>query len=123
MRCPDASPPVTEGELLARVTRMCDERHLLYHHCHDSRYCRGTAGLPDLIISSRNGTIFVELKSASGAMTTQQTQWRWSLKASREQWHLWRPADFYSGAIVDALNYLAGAGMDLMAKLIALRPP
>jgi len=103
---------VTEAQLLAVVMRMCESRGLLHHHCRDSRYCGGYPGLPDLVISSRHGTIFAELKSATGDLAPQQNRWAWSLRASREQWHLWRPIDLADGTIQDALDYLAGDGED-----------
>ena len=64
---------MTEDELLANVTQRARDCGWLVYHTHDSR--RSSAGFPDLIMIRRGVTIYAELKSAKGELTSEQRGW------------------------------------------------
>jgi len=91
---------VTEAELLAEVTALCDRLGLLWHHDPDSRRTEGSAGFPDLVIAGPRGVLFRELKSAAGDTSAEQDLWGWTLTCLHHHlWRIWRPADWRLGAI------------------------
>ena len=97
---------MTEAELLAEVTALCDHLGLLWHHDPDSRRVGGMKGFPDLLIVGRT-LLFAELKSADGAMSADQDLWDWALHRADQNRVLWRPSDWASGSIrrmLEALN-------------------
>jgi hypothetical protein len=98
---------MTERELVAEVTNLCDQLGLLWHHCRDTRPCRGPRGLPDLIITGPRGVIFAELKSEDGATSPDQDLWLWTLRKGGATIELWRPADLESGIVRALLEQLA----------------
>lgn len=58
---------------------------------------KGDKGFPDLTLAHRTrGTIFVELKSDVGKLSPEQELWRDVLLAGGQEWHLWRPRDWYT---------------------------
>jgi len=94
---------LTEAELLAEVTKRCDQLGLLHHHCRDSRYCDGNRGWPDLVIVGPQGVLFRELKSEDGRASRAQLRY---IRQLRELWDaaLWRPEDLDSGRIARELE-------------------
>lgn len=53
----------------------------------------GDIGFPDLVLAHKtHGTIFVELKSETGRISTFQTAWLETLRAGAEC-YVWRPSD------------------------------
>ena len=101
---------MTEDQLLAEVTALCDRLGLLWHHDPDSRRSKGTKGFPDLVIAGPHGIIFAELKSEDGDTSADQDRWLWTLgqivdsliseyQESRIMCFVWRPADLASGLI------------------------
>lgn len=95
---------MTELELLGQVLNLIDEmspgqpHKLLWHYCGNSRRCRGSVGLPDLIITGQHGTIFAELKSDEGETTAEQDRWGYFL-SGQALWKLWHPEDLKNGRI------------------------
>lgn len=88
---------MTEDQLQREVESLCQKLGLLFHHCCDSKRCRGPRGLPDLIIVGRSGVLFRELKSEDGETSAEQDRWGWYL--GRDLWRVWRPADLTLGLI------------------------
>lgn len=86
---------ITEAELLAYVLATAELYKVLAFHCRDSRYATGM-GFPDLVLCGSNRTIFVELKSAYGSSSPEQTSWKWRLKSSGQDHQVWTPYDIPS---------------------------
>lgn len=95
---------MTEAELQAEITKMCDERGLVWIHAPDARRVR--KGWVDLIILGK-GALFVELKSTDGRRSMKQIEMAESLLLAGLPYRLWRPADLGSGVIENELNELA----------------
>lgn len=96
---------MTEKQLLESVLNACMWLKLLAYHVRDSR--GSAAGFPDLVIAGPRGVIFRELKSADGETTAEQDLWMWTLCKSGADCQVWRPADWYSGAVRARLEQLA----------------
>lgn len=55
---------------------------------------QGDTGFPDLVLAHpTRGTIFAELKSATGRLSDNQIAWIGVLKASGAEVYVWRPSD------------------------------
>jgi len=92
--------------LIAEVAGLCEHYRVQFHHSADSRRDLGN-GIPDFIIAGPNGIIFRECKSATGSLTPAQSCWKWTLRANRLDWSVWRPADLKSGRIRAEIAALA----------------
>lgn len=98
------APKLTERQLQDNITGLCRWLGLLCYHTHDSR--NSSAGFPDLVIVGTS-VIFAELKSATSDMTKAQTAWADAISEAGNGCHfLWRPADWWSGAIRTQLEAL-----------------
>jgi hypothetical protein len=95
---------MTEAELLASVRELCGWLHLAVYHTHDSR--RSDPGFPDLVIVGK-AVLWRELKADHGRMTLHQHHWRELLQSAGQDWAVWRPADWMSGAIEQQLRALS----------------
>lgn len=81
---------------------------LVWHHCRDGRACVGDPGLPDLIIVSCWGVLWVEVKPHSGStLKPGQTTWRHMLLASGQRHVIWTQADLDSGKVRADLESIA----------------
>ena len=92
----------TEDEWKDTVVGYATLRGWLVHHDRPARTnkgyrtaIQGNAGFPDLVLT-RFGepVLFVELKSATGALRPEQIVWRDTLIAAGAEWRLWRPSDW-----------------------------
>ena len=90
-----------QREVIDLATRL---NHLVFHST-DSRRDTGP-GFPDLVITGRHRTLFAELKSATGNLSTEQTRWKYALIASGMYWTLWRPKDLANGHVETVLHEL-----------------
>lgn len=99
---------MTEAELLGKITAEADRLGLHWHHCADSRLCRGHRGLPDLILLGPGGLLFAELKSADGDTSADQDYWLYRLHQAGIQFTVWRPRNWYNHVIQNRLKRLAG---------------
>lgn len=106
---------MTEKQLQDAIVDAATKVGWLAYHTFDSR--RSAAGFPDLVLVKAPRLIFAELKTADGALTDDQVVWSaallmvsqvvrslvddavWADRAPLVSWHLWRPADWSSGAI------------------------
>jgi VRR-NUC domain-containing protein len=61
-------------------------------HIYDSR--RSSGGFPDLLMVRRDRLVAAELKSATGRVRPEQTDWLNALKAAGVETHVWRPGDW-----------------------------
>lgn len=89
---------MSEDELLASVQRLARALGVKAFHEHDSRR-NPVRGFPDLVLAGKAGVIFAELKSTAGLLSPAQASWKWELLAGRQDWQLWRPADWHTGHI------------------------
>ncbi len=99
---------MTEDQLHAEVTRLCEQRGIRWVHI-DTPYrnkSRDLIGFPDLQLFGTAGIAFRELKSQHGKMRPEQTDWRYRLLAAGQDWAVWRPSDLASGAIAAELDRL-----------------
>lgn len=53
-------------------------------------------GFPDLCLvhAKQHRVIYVELKSETGKLSTEQEAWRDALLAAGQEWYLWKPGDY-----------------------------
>jgi hypothetical protein len=75
---------------------------------------QGNTGFPDLMFVGPGGLMFRELKTEDGkarGLRSTQTTWKWRLKAARQDWAVWTPADLASGR-VDAELAALGVPLD-----------
>jgi hypothetical protein len=62
------------------------------------------AGFPDLVLVKGPRLLFAELKSKVGVASQSQSAWLGDLGRTAAEVHLWRPADWSSGAIEAVLR-------------------
>jgi hypothetical protein len=106
---------MTESQLMAAVLDLAKYRGLLVHHCRPARQAdgswrtpiQGAKGFPDIVAVGLGGVLFAELKNDVLAPTPEQATWLGTLDAAGADARLWRPKDWLSGEIQDALARLA----------------
>jgi len=96
---------VTEHELLAEVTGLCEDLGLWWHHEPDSR--RSPAGWVDLVILGRGHVIFAELKNFSRGRSPRQVEIGYRLMNAGLRYVIWRPQHLASGEIRRELEAIA----------------
>lgn len=99
---------MNEAELQATVIDWAHELGLYVFHSTDPRRDIGP-GFPDLVICGLEGHLFVELKTQSGQLRHNQTQWRNRLVYSKAPYVVWTPRELYSGVIWEVLVSLSGS--------------
>ena len=83
----------TEADFQAKVLELAKVCGWLAYHTFDSR--RSQPGFPDLVLVRPPQIVFVELKSARGAVRYEQAVWIAALSACTDvTTRLWRPADW-----------------------------
>lgn len=92
---------MTEAELQAAVTGLCDDKGLWWFHAHDNP--RNSSGFVDLVIVG-SSALFVELKSADGRRSMPQIRWAGRITKAGLQYRLWRPGDWDTGIIAEELE-------------------
>lgn len=95
---------MTEAELQHLVAEQCGQLELL--HFHVPRSFGMARGWPDSVIIGCR-TIFRELKTDAGNLTREQITVGYRLKASGQDWNVWRPNDWATGRITRELESLA----------------
>ena len=99
---------MTEKELQANVVELARLMGWRHYHTYDSRH--SPEGFPDLILIRLGRLIFAELKSEHGRITQTQKDWleELGLVEARSngtvQVCLWRPEDWLSGRVEEALR-------------------
>lgn len=83
--------PVSEAELTSDVIGLADSLGLLWHHCPDSRRCKGNPGFPDLLVAGPRGLVLAELKSEHGETSADQDLWLWTLRQAEIEAIVARP--------------------------------
>lgn len=81
--------PMSEADWQKRITDYCDLLHLKWHHEVDSR--KSKSGWPDLVIAGPAAVIFAELKTDTGKVSPEQTEWLERLTNAGAFVFVWRP--------------------------------
>ena len=93
-------------ELVARIGERADKAGVLWVYFPRSTLLRGHRGFPDLVLAGPGGVGFAEVKTGSG-LDDGQAGWRDTLLCGGAVWHLWRPADLWTGTVEAELARLA----------------
>lgn len=102
---------MTENELLAAVLDLAKVLKWRVAHFRPAKTERGWrtpvsadgAGWPDLLLV-RQRVMAVELKSDKGRVTREQADWLIYLHLAGVETHVWRPADWHNGVILETLG-------------------
>lgn len=94
---------VAHENLIAEIQRRADQHGLLSHYCQRSTTCKGSRGLPDLIVAGVDGTVFIEAKTGGADPSPDQTTWLYTLRASGQDVHVIREADIDDGSLDEIL--------------------
>jgi hypothetical protein len=97
---------VTEAEFTRDVCGLADSLGLLWHHCPDSRRCKGNRGFPDLVVAGPGGLLLAELKMPGGETSAEQDLWGWTIYQAFSTIRLWTPAGLENGVIERELRML-----------------
>lgn len=109
-------PPMTEDALLTNVLDAARKFGWKSAHFRPAKTEKGwrTAvqgdgkGFPDLVLTNGRRLLFVELKSERGKPSPEQEIWLTVLRVTGVtglvETYIWRPAQWYSGAIEEALR-------------------
>lgn len=104
---------MTEEQLTRSVVKLARRLGVLVHHCRPAKTdkgwrtpIQGDRGFPDLVLVGR-WVVYPELKSERGTLDADQKRWRDRLLAIGADWRVWRPRDWFSGAIREELEALA----------------
>ena len=89
----------SEKEFHAAVIEAATKRG--WTHYHTWRSDKSDKGWPDLVLARRGFNyhipgriIFAELKSETGKMTEDQTEWCALILAARQEYYVWRPSNW-----------------------------
>ena len=94
---------MTEKELQTVVLSLAGVTGWLRYHTYDSR--RSHPGFPDVVLVRDGEMLCVELKSEKGRVTPDQRTWLDAMgRVPGVQAHVWRPEDWFNGAIERALT-------------------
>lgn len=105
---------MSEAELLAEITSLCEQRRIALVHNdapHHSRRRQNLIGFPDLFLCGTYRVAFRELKKQDGRTTPDQTTWKYRLRAAGQDYDIWRPKDLESGRIERELDLLCSGTM------------
>ena len=101
--------PISEANLQAAIVDLARLLRWRVAHFRPAQNGRGDwrtavsadgAGFPDLVLARNGVVIFAELKSQKGRISPTQEAWLAALPHSL----VWRPADWFSGAVEAALR-------------------
>lgn len=97
---------MSEKQLQDLVVALARQLGWLVYHTYDSR--RSEPGYPDLhlVHSSSRRSLFRELKSESGIVSTPQRNWIAALQSCGCDVGVWRPADWMAGTIEKELRHV-----------------
>ncbi len=94
-------PAMNENQLQAAIVQYAQLNGWLAYHTYDSR--KSARGFPDLVLI-RERLVMVELKAEKGVLSEPQGRWLLALEAAGVECHVWRPADWRSGAVDRVLS-------------------
>lgn len=107
---------MSEEQLTDNTVELATTLGVLVHHCRPAwtkkgyrTPIQGARGFPDLVLA-RGRVIFRENKSETGKLDADQEWWRDVLLGCGEDWAIWRPSDWLSGAIRAEMEALAKGG-------------
>jgi hypothetical protein len=94
----------TEKQLQDHTIGVARALGWLAYHTFDSR--RSEKGYPDLhlVHPVRGLSLFRELKTRTGRISPDQKKWGAALLAAGQDFAIWRPADLWSGLILEQLQ-------------------
>lgn len=93
---------MTEKELETEVKKLLKIYNLFGFHVSDGRY-GSEPGWPDWCILGDGKCLYRELKDAQGTLSADQVLVAKRLRRAGQDFAVWRPADFISGAIREEL--------------------
>ncbi len=93
---------MTEKDLEAAVEAAARMTGWLVYHTYDSR--RSEPGFPDLVLVKGAKVLWRECKTTRGKVTPEQQRWALALIAAGQDWAVWRPYDWGSGAVTRELE-------------------
>ncbi len=103
---------MTEAELQAEITALCDRHAITWIHIGDARSTTAGGphreGFPDLLLVGSAAVAFRELKQAGKDLRAPQKRWQWLLTTAGADASVWKPADLRSGRIERELLALNG---------------
>ena len=83
---------MTEKQFAAEVEPLFKLYHWKYYHTFNSQH--SVPGFPDYVAARDRQTIFAELKTETGKITTTQIEWIKTLRKAKQMVFVWRPSDF-----------------------------
>jgi len=95
---------MSEDFLLAEAVDIAVPNGVLAFHSTDSRRDIGR-GFGDLVLVGGN-VLFVELKSATGKLSSEQISWKYRLMATGAHYAVWIPGNLESGHIEAVMEIL-----------------
>lgn len=107
---------MTESELLAEITRICDCLSPPVRWVHfgakssllAARSCPWVRGWPDLLLAGTAAVVWRELKAGSTRVTAVQASWLDHLENAGQDVAVWNRLDLYDGTIEQQINALNG---------------
>ncbi len=104
---------MSEAELDAAISGLCDELHLVSLHVRDvRREDPHWKGFPDRMIFGPGGVLYRELKAPGARVRAAQQQWHRRLSRAGQDVAVWKPADWHAGRIRAELERLAAGEPD-----------
>jgi len=88
----EASLEIKEKAFEQQVHNLARSLGWLYYHTWRSKFSE--PGFPDCVLVKGGRTIYAELKTEKGKVTTAQQQWLDALAAAGNEVYLWRPSDY-----------------------------
>jgi hypothetical protein len=86
---------MSERQFQDMILELCKWLGLLVYHVNRSdKGVVSSKGFPDLVIVGPMGTVFAELKSQTGTVSTEQKEWLALLARSNDHVYVWRPEDW-----------------------------
>jgi hypothetical protein len=84
---------VKHNQLVDHVMSRGHQLGLIVHHCTNSRFCKGTPGMPDILAAGPRGVLVAEIKTGSGDLSAAQDLWVWMFAQSGAvHCYVWRDA-------------------------------
>lgn len=80
-----------EADFLQQIRHLAKQFGWMEYHTYDSR--RSTPGWPDLVLCRPPELLIIEVKTATGRLTSAQRQWITCLSWCGIETHVWRPSD------------------------------
>lgn len=103
---------VTHDEMVTEIQDRAAAYGLLSHYCQRSTTCKGSRGMPDLIVAGIGGAVFLEVKTPGHGPVPDQTTWIYTLRAGGQVVMVVRGADLVDGTLDRILAACTWGGRD-----------